>query len=40
MSSEIIPAVNLAIPTLSEVGMDTNDSVSDENNPSGLRPDS
>jgi hypothetical protein len=39
-SSEINSAENPAIPPLTEVGMDTSDSVSDENSPSGLRPDS
>ncbi len=40
VSSETNSAANLPIPTLTEVGMDICVSVSDENNPSGLRPDS
>jgi len=39
VSSETNPAANLAIPA-TEVGMDICVSESDENNPSGLRPDS
>jgi hypothetical protein len=39
-NSDTLPDVDAASPPLEEVGMEVSNSVDDENNPSGLRPDS